>query len=154
VAIEPVVVDEIVAESSTATADDTYINGWHYIYRITVNTDETELSVKFTDWDNADTTDTIAANDNMRVLFNSVTANGLGAVVGLTDSDIEDGFGDVDSYAIGNDYTDQTPDVIDISGLDTGNVRDGRQVQFDVYTKLPVTTVPGFYTTTYGIQVN
>ena len=154
VAIEPVVVDEIVAESSTATADDTYINGWHYIYRITVNTDETDLSVKFTDWDNADTTDTIAANGNMRVLFNSVTANGLGAVVGLTDSDIEDGFGDVDSYAIGNDYTDQSPSVIDISGLDTSSVRDGRQVQFDVYTKLPVTTVPGFYTTTYGIQVN
>ena len=153
VAIEPVVVDEIVAESSTATADDTYINGWHYIYRITVNTDETDLSVKFTDWDNADTADTIEANGNMQVLFNSVTANGLGAVVGLTDTDIEDGFGDVDSYAIGNDYSDQDPDVIDISGLDTNTVRAGRQVQFDVYTKLPVGTAPGFYTTTYGIQV-
>jgi len=92
----------------------------------------------------------------MRLLFNSATGGGLGAVVGLTDDDIIDGFGDVDSYAIGNDFEDQTldgaPTAIETAGLDT-STSTGRQVRFDVFTKLPESTAPGFYETDYEIQL-
>lgn len=148
--IEPIVVDEVITVSNAATADDTYLNGWHYIYKITVNTDETDLYVKFTNWLHTNLSDTVAANGNMRALFNTTDGSGMGATVGLTNADIISGFGDISSYEIGNDYTDQTT-AMDITGMDTSTA-DGRQVQFDVFTKLPIGTVDGAYTTTYGIK--
>jgi len=152
VAIQPIVVDEIIAQNSTAAATDSYLNGWHYTFRITVNTAETNLSVKFADWINsASSTQTVAANGNMRLLFNTTTGNGLGSVVGLTDADIVSGVGPISSFALGNAYTDQTPGAINISALDT-STDPGRQIKFDVYTKLPVSTAPGFYETVFGIK--
>ncbi len=154
VAVVPIVVDEVIAQNSTAAATDSYLDGWHYTFRITVNTNETDLSVKFTDWINsADPDEIVAANGNMRLLFNTDTGNGLGSIVGLTDADIISGVGPIASFAIGNEYTDQTPGAIDISALDI-STDSGRQIKFDVYTKLPITTAPGFYTTVYGIQAN
>ncbi len=164
VAVVPIVVDEVIVQNNNAAATDSYLAGWHYTFRITVNTDETDLSVKFTDWVNsADPTKTVAANGNMRLLFNTSTGNGLGSIVGLTDADIIAGVGPIHSFAIGNQYEDQTlliggvptPTAIDLDTLDISTDL-GRQIKFDVFTKLPLppTTVPGFYTTTYGIQVN
>ena len=152
VAVVPIVVDEIIAQNSTAVATDSYLAGWHYTFRITVNTDETDLSVKFEDWINsADPDEIVAANGNMRLLFNTDTGNGLGSIVGLTDADIVSGVGPIASFAIGNEYADQTPGAIDISALDI-STDSGRQIKFDVYTKLPITTAPGFYETEFGIQ--
>ncbi len=159
--IQPIVINSVTAVRTVATADGKYNDGWHYIYKITVNTPAAakNLSVLFADWtQNGGGTGTVSANGNMRLLFNSKTGGGLGSSVGaISDTDIENGFGNVKSYAIGNAYTDQklggstTP--IDISGLDN-STRPGQQIQFDVYTKLPIGTPTGFYNTTYGIQVN
>lgn len=152
VAIQPIVVDEIVVQSNTAQATNLYLDGWHYTFRITVNTPETDLQVKFEDWVNSSNSlQTVAANGNMRLLFNSSTGNGLGSIVGLTDADIVAGVGPIHSFTLGNAYGDQTPGPVDISGLDI-STDPGRQIKFDVFTRLPVTTAPGFYETTYTIQ--
>jgi len=154
VVIQPVVVDEIIAQNNYVVADNTYINGWHYIFRITINTNETNLYVKFADWVNS-ADSTVAVNGNTRLLFNTA-GGGIGAGVGLTNSDIENGFGSVISCALGNNYIDQTcggsPSAINVSGIDNSTAP-GRQIQFDVFTKIPTTTAPGFYTTTYGVKV-
>jgi len=155
--LAPIVIDDIIAVSSSAAADDTYANGWHYIYKVTINTSETDLFVKFANWLRIGGSGTVPANGNMRLLFNTATGNGLGSSVGsIPDSDIINGFGTVESYEIGNDYVDQklggVAQAINISGLDA-NTRAGRQIQFDVYTKLPLAIPAGFYETTYGIKV-
>ena len=153
VAVQAIVVDEIIAQNNSATANDTYLSGWHYTYRITVNTDETDLSVKFADWVNSvNSEQKVLANGNMRLLFNTETGNGLGSVVGLAESDIVNGVGTIGSFVIGKDYSDQDPDVIDISSFDI-STDPGRQIKFDVFTKIPVDTASGFYTTDYGIKV-
>ena len=154
--IQPIVVDEVLAQNNYVVADNTYINGWHYIFRITVNTSETGMYVKFADWVNsASSSQKVLVNGNTRLLFN-IAGGGIGAGVGLTNDDIEDGYGTVQSYALGNDYDDQTlggvPSAVNISGVDNSTAA-GRQVQFDVFTKIATTTAPGFYTTTYGIKV-
>jgi len=157
--IDPIVIDNVAAVRNSATADGKYADGWHYVYDITVNTNETNLSVKFDDWAKTDDPSvTIPANGNMRLLFNTSTGAGLGSSVGtIPETDITNGIGDVKSYEIGNNYSDQklggTTQAIDISGLDTNNIKSGKQVQFDVYTKLPLLTPAGFYKTNYGIQI-
>jgi len=152
VEIQPIVVDEVVVQSNTATATDSYLAGWHYTFRITVNDGLTNLRVKFADWVNsADSSLKVLVNGNMRLLFNTSTGNGLGSIVGLTDDDIVNGIAPISSFAIGNEYTDQTPGVINIAGIDI-STDPGRQIKFDVFTKLPVTTAPGFYETVYGIE--
>ena len=150
-----IVVDDIVAQNSFAQPNNSYINGgWHYTFRITVNNlDETAMQVRFDDWTNtASSSRTVTTQGNTRLLINE--AGGIVAGVGLTDSDIENGFGTVVSYALGNTYEAQIPSVINISGIDNSPTTAGRQVQFDVFTKLPLDTMPGFYQTNYGIQAN
>jgi len=154
--IDPITINSITAVKNSATADNKYIDGWHYVYKITVNTNETNLKVDFTDWIKNGGLGTIPTNGNTRLLFNSDTGNGLGSLVGsVTEADITDGFGTIKSYEIGNNLSDQklngTAQAIGISGLDT-STDPGRQVQFDVYTKLPLTTPTGFYTTSYYMQ--
>ncbi len=160
VAMQPIVVDEIVVQSNTATPTDSYLNGWHYTFRITVNDGLTHLRILFTDWVNsANHTASVSANGNMQLLFNTSTGNGLGSIVGLTDADIIAGVGPIKSYEIGNNYADQklliggvlTPTAININTLDI-STDPGQQIKFDVFTKLPITTAAGFYETTYGIQ--
>jgi len=139
--LEGIVIDDITLPS-IGTADDKYLDGWHYIFKITVNNPaETNLFVKFSDWVNTENSEEIVGTlGNTRLLLNA------GAGVGLTEADIEAGL------SLGNNYSDQTPGPVDISGVDTNPDRAGRQVQFDVFVKLPGTTAPGFYTTTFGIQ--
>ena len=151
--IQPIVIDEVVAQNNYVTADDTYINGWHYIFRITVNTNETQLQAKFADWVNsADPTKKVVVNGNTRLLFNSA-GGGIGAGVGLTNSNIENGYGTVSSYSLGNEYLDQVPLFVDTTGIDNNLSTPGRQIQFDVFTKIPTDTAPGFYTTSYGVNI-
>ncbi len=159
VAIEPFIVDDIVPRSSTAEPNNTYVDGWHYTYYLTINaTDETELFVMFENWLNTtDGVSTIPANGNMRVLFNHTTGGGLGSIVGsLSESDITGGFGNVDSYEIGSALADQKlggiASGIETGILDTGSAS-GRQIQFDVFTKIPASTVAGAYEADYTLQL-
>src|SRR6185503_8422516 len=43
-------VTSITPVKTTATADGTYAHGWSYMFNITVPSDETNLSMKFSDW--------------------------------------------------------------------------------------------------------
>jgi hypothetical protein len=139
--LEGIIKDDITLPS-IGIADNKYLDGWHYIFKITVNNPaETELFVWFGDWKNTDNPEEFVETlGNVRLLLNA------GAGVGLTEADIEKGF------SLGNDYNNQTPGPVDISGTDNNPDRAGRQVQFDVFVKLPETTAPGFYTTNFGIQ--
>ncbi|TRZ52542.1 hypothetical protein D4S03_03265 [bacterium] len=148
-------VDEIVTQNTNATANNTYLNGWHYTFKITIpNMSETNLRVAFANWVNSsDATKTVLTNGNTRVLFNTVTGGGIGGIVGLTEDNIVNGIGTaVKSYAIGNVPGDQTPDAINLTGIDNSTSAAGRQIQFDAFTRIPIATVPGYYTTTYGIE--
>lgn len=139
-----IVIDDITLPSP-AEANNTYLDGWHYIFKITINNPaETDLFVKFADWVNTDDEEeTVPTFDNTRLLLNA------GAGVGLTEGDINGG------YSLGNDYEDQTlggeATAIDVSAVDTNLDREGRQVQFDVFVRLSEGTAPGFYTTEYGL---
>jgi len=117
---------------------------------------ETQMRVKFSDWVNtnpASSSYTVPASPNMRLLINE--AGGMISGVG-SEEIIERGSGDVKSYALGNEFTDQTlggvPTSIDISDIDNDTSTAGRQVQFDVFTKIPPVTIPGFYGTNYWIE--
>ncbi|MEX0917520.1 MAG: Ig-like domain-containing protein, partial [Candidatus Paceibacterota bacterium] len=158
-ALEPFLVTSVETVEGDATADDTYVNGWRHRYFLTINaTDETDLFAKFSDWVKSDDeTETIPANGNMRLLFNSATGGGF-SIAGITDEIIESGTGDVKSYEVGREYTDQVlgeviEAPIDTAGLDTDTSASGRQIQFDVFTKLPEGTAPGFYETDYNLRL-
>lgn len=154
-AIEPlptgIVVNDIVAVNTFAKIDDSYLDGWHYKFRITVNNEaETELFVKFSDWTNtASAAQTVAINGNTRLLINE--SNGEGGCAGCTDEQIVTGIGPLKSYGLGNEYAAQVLSAADISAIDRNSTTAGRQVEFDVFTKLPIDVVSGFYSTTYGI---
>ena len=99
------------------------------------------MFVKFSDWVNTiSSTATVPTFDNTRLLLNED-----GGALLASEEDVENGF------SLGNDYKDQAPSAIDISGVDLNESKPGRQVQFDIFVKLPVDTLPGFYTTEFGI---
>ncbi len=147
------------SKNNFAEATDLYLDGWHYLFKVTVyDESETEMFVRFTDWVNiADATASVSINGNVRLLINQ--AGGIVAGVG-SEAVIESGSGDIKSYGLGNAFEDQTLGVtpntpIDISGIDDNDSSDptvGRQVQFDVFTKIPLGTPAGFYSTDYEIS--
>lgn|GEM_PF-5199774 len=144
------------AKNNFAQPDGTFLNGWHYAFKVTVYDEaETNLSVKFSDWVNSADSSVVPASPNMRLLINQ--AGGMIAGVG-SEALIENGSGDIKSYSLGNAYTDQNLDnvatPIDISGIDLDTSAVGRQIQFDVFTKVPIGTASGFYTTNYIILTN
>ena len=121
-------VDSIQAVKTYAAADDTYDNGWKWIFNITVNDmNETNLAMKFSQWVSG--SNTLDAANNMRYSIDDanwtdITANGV----------------------YGAD--------IDISGIDLGSTQGGRQVKVYVEMKVPVGTAGGSYSAQYGIQTN
>ncbi len=121
-------VDSIQAVKTYAIADDTYANGWKWVFYITINDmAETNLAMKFDQWVNG--TNTLDAANNMRYSIDGsnwvdITANS--------------------SY--GN--------TIDVSAVDLDASRGGRQVKVYVEMKVPAGTVGGSYSTSYGIQTN
>ncbi|MBI2096527.1 MAG: tandem-95 repeat protein [Candidatus Taylorbacteria bacterium] len=151
-----IVLDDVVPTKLFASADGTYLNGWHYTFRITINNpNETNLFVKFSDWVNASSTsDKVAVLGNTRLLINE--KGGAAAGVGITDELIVSGSGTIKSYALGSAYENQTLNgtttAINLTEVDNNPDKAGRQVQFDVFTKLPPETVSGFYTTEFGIR--
>ncbi len=60
-------VTSITPVQTSATADDTYADGWSYIFNITVPTNEPNLSMKFADWMSSTTASVIAAGGNMQI---------------------------------------------------------------------------------------
>jgi hypothetical protein len=118
---------------STAVADGTFGNGWKYVFNITIPTNETHLAMKFADWAKTGGGGTIAAVNNMRI--SSPQANNGGATVLITAA---------------NTYSSPTLNMI--SDLDSE--LDGIQVKVTVETAIPIGSLNGAYTTSYGILTN
>jgi len=116
---------------STATANNSYEDGWEYVFNITVPTDEPDLSMKFADWARIGGGGTIPAGGNMRI--SSAQANNGGATVPITAA---------------NTYS--TPALT--MTTDLNGALDGIQVQVVVEVKIPGGTPSGSYTTSYGVK--
>lgn len=122
-------VTSIDAVDTSATADNTYENGWEYVFHITVPTDESGIAMKFSNW--TDGTNTFATANNMRI--SSAQADNGGATITVTAAD---------TYTI--------PDLNMITDLNLS--MPGIQVEVMVEVKIPVGTPNASYTTNYGVR--
>jgi hypothetical protein len=116
---------------SSAVADGTFTNGWIYVFNVTLPTNETHLSMKFADWMITGGGSTIPVANNMRIA--SAQADNGGATVLLTAA---------------NTYSSPTLNMI--SDLDP--LTAGIQVKVSVEVSIPVGSVNGSYTTSYGVK--
>ncbi len=118
-------VTSISAIKTSATANNSYTDGWKWIFNITVPAGEDRLQMKFTDWTNGVTT--IPVSDNMRIYSTqSTNASTTASAITLTSA---------------NTYGDEM--ILD-SVL-------GQNIQVAVEIKVPSGTTGGSYSTTYGI---
>jgi hypothetical protein len=120
----------ITTEKGTATADGSFENGWKYTFNITIPTDESHLSMKFADWVNA-SLNTIGVANNLRI--SSAQADNGGSTVLITAAD-----------------TYSAPVLNMTTDLDALTL--GKQVQVVIEVAVPVNSVNGAYTTSYGIK--
>lgn len=121
-------VDSIDAVKTTAVANNTYADGWRYVFHITAPNDEEKLSMRFSDWMGGSST--IAVANNMRV--SSAQASSTGTI----------------TLTAANAYS--TPPMIMTTDLNPS--MPGRQVDVLVEVKIPSGTANETYTTTYGVQ--
>lgn len=117
--------------NTTANANNSFENGWKYIFSITVPTDETDISMKFANWARTSGSEMIPAGTNMRI--SSDQANNAGATVMITSA---------------NTYS--TPTLTMVTDLDPS--MDGLQVKVIVEVKIPTGSANGSYTTSYGVK--
>ena len=124
-------VDSITSAETNANgiADGTYEHGWSYTFHITAPSNEPNLAMKFADWTSG--ANTLPVANNMKI--SSAQANN--GPVTLTVAD-----------------TYSSPALVITGDLDL-NVA-GRQIDVVVQTKIPLDTVNGSYTTSYGVQTN
>lgn len=122
-------VTSIDSVDTTATADGTYANGWKYVFNITIPSNETNVSMKFSDWLNG--LNILPVAGNMRI--SSAQADNAGATVTVTAA---------------NAYT--TPNLHMITDLDPN--MPGIQVKIVAEVKIPVGTANGSYSTNYGVN--
>ncbi len=134
-AVEPagLGVTQITAVKTFASADNTFENGWKWVFDVTVPSNETILKMKFADWTNG--AGTIPAGSNIR-FFSSQFSNASNAERAIT---------------LGGSNTYSDPANINI-GTDLDVVRAGRQIQIVVETRVPVGSAGGSYGTSYGIN--
>ncbi len=121
-------VTAIEATDTDATADNSYENGWEFVFSITLPSNETGLAMKFADWTSGSST--IPAANNMRI--SSAQASSTSPV----------------TVTAANTYT--MPDLIMTTDLNP--TMPGIQVQVLVEMKIPVGTTNGSYTTNYGVR--
>lgn len=119
------------AISTTATADNTYANGWKWIMHLTVPDTENAFRIKFSDWAQSSTTSFGTAN-NMRV-FSSQSSNANSEGTAITETST----GYSDWLYLTGDTSTSTP---------------GRQVDLTIEVKIPVGTANGSYTTNFTAQ--
>jgi hypothetical protein len=125
-------VDSITASANNANgvADGTYGHGWSYIFHITAPTNEPNLSLKFADWSNG--TNILPVANNMRISSAQAT---ITTPTTLTAANL---------------YS--SPAIVMTGDLDSNTA--GRQVDVLVETQIPLNTVNGSYSTSYGINTN
>ncbi len=122
----------ISATQSYAAADDTFTNGWHWTFSVTVPTGEEEFAMKFSDFVSG--SNTIPAAANIRYY----TAQS---------SEADDANTEAVVIAGSNTY----PATITLDAdLDPNTA--GRQIEVMVEMKVPVGTTGGSYSGSYGVM--
>lgn len=119
-------VTNITAVKTSATANNTYSDGWKWNFDLLVPNGETKLQMKFVDWTNGSLS--IPAGGNMR--FYSTQSTNASTTASAINIDTTNSYGD---------------ELI----LDPSK---GQQVQVSVEVKVPVGTTGGSYSSSYGIQ--
>ena len=123
-------VDSIDAQKTTAVANDTYEDGWRYVFHITAPNGEENLSMRFSDWFVSSTSSsTIPVANNMRI--SSQQASSTSPV----------------TLSAANSYSTPLVMTSDLNGS-----MPGRQVDVLVEVKIPSGTDNSTYTTNYGVQ--
>jgi hypothetical protein len=124
-------VDSIDAQKTSAVANNTYGDGWRYLFHITAPNSEKNLSMRFSDWFVSSTSSSsIPVANNMRI--SSGQASSTGPI----------------TITAANAYS--TPALIMTGDLDAS--KPGRQVDVLVEVKIPTGTDNNTYTTNYGVQ--
>ncbi len=127
------VVTGIDAVKTYATADDTYANGWSWVYHVTVPTNETDFQMKFSDFISGANSIAAAGNIRFYTVQASVNSASTTAVTILA----------ADTYS----------SVITLDAdLEAGTP--GRQIEVIVEMKVPVLSAGGSYSGSYGVQSN
>lgn len=123
-------VDSVEIVKSSAIANGTFTDGWKYIFNITVPTNELNLSMKFTNWMSNLGSSTIPVANNMRI--SSAQASSTATVL----------------VTASNTYT--IPTLFIVNDLNVGMA--GKQIKVLVETAVPIGSINGGYTTTYGLK--
>ncbi len=123
-------VTSIDAQKTTAIANGEFVDGWQYVFNITVPTDEPNLAMKFADWMQSDSDHTLSVADNMRI--SSEQANASTTVL----------------LTAANSYS--SPDLHMTEDLNEDE--EGLQVQVLVEVAVPADTYNGTYSTEYGVR--
>jgi len=126
-------VTSIVASSTMATADDTFENGWSWVFNIRVPTNETQFKMEFSDFVNG--ADSIAAAGNIR--FYSAQSSDSYSTSTAT------------MITAANDYSDAITLDTDLEPTTAG-----RQIKVIVEMKVPVGSAGGSYSASYGVSSN
>jgi len=128
-------VTQITSVKTSAVSDNSFDNGWKWLFDVTIPSSETLLQMKFADWTNG--TAILPTANNMR-FYSSQSTDAY-------DSD----------HAVYVSSADVYGDALHIDAdKDLNASLAGRQVQIAVETKVPEGTTNGSYGTSYGINTD
>ncbi len=126
------VVDSITPINTSAHADNTFTNGWKWIFNITVPDTEAVFKMKFDDFKTATTT--IPTAGNVRISSEQSTNAKSASPVTLSSANV---------------YSDT---LTIASTTDLNGTKEGTQIQVTVEVRVPVGTASGAYTASYGVS--
>ncbi len=116
----------------TGTADNTYTNGWEWVIRMTLPTNQNDFALKFTDWVSG--SNTLAAASNMEY-YSEQIASGTGSA------------GTPVAITAASTY----PSNVTVS-TDVDPNTAGIQTDVHVKVKIPASTANGSYSTSYRVN--
>ena len=119
------------------TADNTFENGWKWVFNVTVPDSESFVKMKFLDWSDDKKTKTILAGGNIR-FYSPQSSNIFDAEHAIT----LDG---------ANAYGETAMTLIPSSNGDLDSFLKGKQIQIIVQARIPEDALKGSYSTNYGI---
>jgi hypothetical protein len=118
----------LIASDTVGIADGTYENGWSFTFNISMGTGGNALRFRMYDWTDASGNTMSTFNNTKMVYYNST--------------------GVQSTYWVRSSY-DETQTVYALQDIDS--VMAGTQGNITIYVKIPVGTVSGSYSTSYGV---
>ncbi|MDE2172785.1 MAG: hypothetical protein KGJ33_02485, partial [Patescibacteria group bacterium] len=126
-------VTQITATRTFATADNSFSDGWQWVFNVTVPDNQTLLKMKFADWVSG--SNIIPAGSNIRI-YSAQSVNAFDENHALV----------VPASGTYTDLMYLNPSV------DLDALQGGRQIQIVVEARVPNGSAGGSYTTSYGIN--